>query len=290
MRSLIPMLCAAGLALSGCGSDGVPETRPVQLDAPRVTVVDAGDGDAATVRWRDEGAEQDASLVVTQGFTQRTNDGAADSTTPDTRLEMPVSATVTGGGADRTVSLDLGKPFGSNAELNDDIATAEGFHVTWSGDDTGRIRELGMGAPEAATDTARAGIESGLMQWASLPLVFPEEPIGTGAKWTVVSLVGGGTDMRQTLTYTLVSRAGDELELGVEVAQAPSVTELDGGDGLTLRVVGSDTDTRSGTLRVNLGKPLPVGGTIDYVTTVTYGDGEADDRVVQQSHRAVQFN
>lgn len=59
------MLVAAGLALTACGADE-PETRPVQLTAPKVTVVEEGDGPAATVRWNDDGAEQDAALVVTQ--------------------------------------------------------------------------------------------------------------------------------------------------------------------------------------------------------------------------------
>ena len=40
------MLLAAGLVLSGCGSDSTPETAPVPLEIPTVTLVDAGDGAA----------------------------------------------------------------------------------------------------------------------------------------------------------------------------------------------------------------------------------------------------
>lgn len=288
MRSLLPMLVAAGLALTACGADE-PETRPVQLTAPKVTVVEEGDGPAATVRWNDDGAEQDAALVVTQGFVQRADGGESDAVTPDTRLEMPMSATVTGGGDDRSVTIELGPPFGSNAELNEDIATAEGFLVDYTGDATGRIREMNMGAPDEATPTARAGVESGLGQWTSLPIVFPEEAIGPGAVWTVENHVSGNADVRQTITYTLVSRSGDDLELDVSVAQAPAVTELEGGDGVTLRVIDSETETRDGRLSINLGRPLPVEGVIDYVTSVTYGDGDSDTRVTQETHNAIQF-
>ena len=281
------MLVAVGLALTACGADE-PETRPVQLTAPKVTIVEEGDGPAATLRWNDDGAEQDTALVVTQGFVQRADGGDSDTVTPDTRLEMPMSATAVGGGDDRSVTIELGAPFGSNAELNEDIATAEGFLVNYTGDATGRIREMNMGAPDEATATARAGVESGLGQWTSLPIVFPEEAVGPGAVWTVENHVSGNSDVRQTITYTLVSRSGDDLELDVSVAQTPAVTELE-DDDVTLRVIDSETETRDGRLTIDLSRPLPVEGVIDYVTSVTYGDGDSDTRVTQETHNAVQF-
>lgn len=304
------MLLAAGLVLSGCGSDSAPETAPVPLEVPKVTLVDVGDGAAEVVEWADDGAEQETSIIVTQGFTQRAEgegaDDSANTTTPDTRLEMPVTVTASGTGEDRSAEAEVGVPFGSNAELNDDIATAEGFVAKWNGDATGRMLELEVGAPEDATDTARAGTEAALLQWARLPIVFPSEPIAPGAVWTVESHVGGDSSLRQTLTYTLESRDGDQVELDVEVEQSPTVTELDAGDGLTLRVVDSGTETRSGELTIDLGSPLPTAGLIDYVTSVTYGDGadeggdgageaggtgngQSGARIVQQTHRAVQF-
>ncbi len=296
------MLLAASLVLSGCGSDSTPETAPVPLEIPTVTLVDAGDGAADVVEWADDGATQETSIIVTQGFTQRAEgDGAdesANSTTPDTRLEMPVTVTASGTGDERSAEAELGVPFGSNAELNDDIATAEGFVAMWDGDATGRMLDLRVGAPEESTDTARAGTEAALLQWARLPIVFPAEPIAPGAVWTVESHVGGDSSQRQTLTFTLESRDGDNVELDVEVEQSPTVTELDAGDGRTLHVVDSGTETRTGELSIDLGSPLPTAGLIDYVTTITYGertdadtgDGVGPDaRIVQQFHRAVQF-
>lgn len=297
------MLLAAGLVLSGCGSDSAPETAPVPLEVPKVTLVDAGEGAAEVVEWSDDGAQQETSIIVTRGFTQRTEgegaDDSADSTTPDTRLEVPVTVSASGSGAERSVEAEVGVPFGSNAELNDDIATAEGFLAKWDAAATGRMAELEVGAPEDATDTARAGTEAALLQWARLPIVFPTEPIAQGAVWTVESHGGGDSSLRQALTYTLLERDGDQVELDVEVEQTPAITELDSGEGLTLRVVDSGTETRSGTLNIDLASPLPTSGLIDFVTTVTYGSGEnpagpasADDsgpRIVQQTHRAVQF-
>ncbi|WJZ00267.1 hypothetical protein CHAN_08290 [Corynebacterium hansenii] len=290
------MLLAAGLVLSGCGSDPAPETAPVPLEPAKVTLVDAGQGTSDVVAWSDGGKEQKTSIIVTQGFTQKAEgpraDGSADTTTPDTRLEMPVTVSTSGSGADRAAEAKVGVPFGSNAALNDDIATAEGFVAKWKADATGRMADLEVGAPEDATDTARAGTEAALLQWARLPIVFPAEPIAAGAVWKVDAHLGGDSSLTQTLTYTLRSREGDRVELGVVVDQTPTVTELDSGEGVTLRVVESSTETRSGNLTIDLDSPLPTAGLIDYVTTVTYGDGEDADsgtRIVQQTHRAVQF-
>ena len=72
------MLLAAGLVLSGCGSDSAPETAPVPLEVPKVTLVDAGEGAAEVVEWSDDGAQQETSIIVTQGFTQRTEGEGAD--------------------------------------------------------------------------------------------------------------------------------------------------------------------------------------------------------------------
>lgn len=292
IRRLVPVLIAAGLALAGCGSDPAPETTPVNLETPTVALVDAGDGPGDVIRYADDGAEQNAKIVITQGFTQRAEgagaDPSADSTTPDTRLEMPVTVDVDGSGAERSATATVGTPFGSNAGLNEDIATAEGFVAQWRSDDTGLMRDLAIGAPEKATDTARAGIEAALMQWARTPVAFPSEPIGPGATWTVSTRGGEDVPTDQTLTYTLISREGDVVKLKVEVGQKPTVTELDAGDGVTAKVLDSGTETRSGELTVDLGSPLPTEGVIDYVSTVTYG-GESDVRIVQQTHRAVQF-
>ena len=248
MRRLAPMLLAAGLVLSGCGSDSAPETAPVPLEVPKVTLVDAGEGAAEVVQWADDGAQRNVDHRDA-GLHQRTEgegaDDSADSTTPDTRLEMPVTVSASGSGAERSVEAEVGVPFGSNAELNDDIATAEGFLAKWDADATGRMAELEVGAPEDATDTARAGTEAALLQWARLPIVFPTEPIAQGAVWTVESHGGGDSSLRQALTYTLLERDGDQVELDVEVEQTPAVTELDSGEGL-IAVVDSGTETCSG--------------------------------------------
>lgn len=284
---------AAALLLAGC-SDEPPEMTPVEIPSAEVVLRSAGDGAKAPVRWIDDGAEQDVTLSVTQGFGQETvgGDGSVPNPSlPDTTMELPLQARTTGSGADRTVDMEVGEPTGTHGDLNKDLATAEGFRVRWNAGDRGDVSALAFGAPEDATETARAGVEASLRQWASLPIVFPEEPIGDRATWTVSRPVEDlGVD--QEITYTLLRRDGDTVDLHVGVRQTPTVRELDGGDGVTLHVVNSQVSMTDFDLRIDLRKPLPVAGTVSYVLSVGYsgehGEGAEPD-VVQKTLRGFRF-
>lgn len=289
------MVAAASFAgLTGCADSG-PEMVAVDVDAPEVRLIDPGAGDSATVRWHDDGAEQEVTMSVTQGLGQQvlSGDGASGhAPLPDTTMNLPMEATVTGAEGDRTVDVTVGTPSGTDANLNDDIATADGFRMGYLASGRGVLEELKLGAPSGATETARAGVEASLTQWSALPIVFPEEAIGVGARWTVKDTVDG-SDVNQTLTYTLMGRQGDMVDLGVEVEQTPTLTELKGQDGVRLIVADATTDTRAGRLTIDLGKPLPVTGEVTYVTEVTYADGEGPDAkpaVTQKFLRGLTFS
>ncbi|WP_297452288.1 hypothetical protein [uncultured Corynebacterium sp.] len=277
------------MSLAACSSESAVETQPVDIASPKVELTNAGSGELASVRWKDDGAEQESTVAVTQGFAQRGGNADSDQTFPDTRLEIPLTSTVTSDNDTRVVTSEVGEPHGSNDELNEDIATARGFISDSSTTPAGEVKGLKLGAPEKATDTARAGVEMALQQLHSVPIIFPTEDIGTDATWTVESEVEGQTTMTQKVTYTLLSREGDIVNLKVDVKQVPTVTELDtGGDG-ALKVVESTTEMLADRVTIDLTKPLPVKGNIDFVTSVTYGDGSSDVRITQQTHRGLEF-
>lgn len=288
------MACVAAaatlpLALAACSSGAAVETQPADIADVAVSVTNKGEGQRASVKWKDDGAAQNSSAVITQGFSQKSESGTGDQTFPDTRLEIPLSASVAGVPDARAVTATVGAPHGSNAELNQDISTAEGFVAEWTAKPSGKFTELRLGAPEKATDTARVGIETAVRQLNSVPIVFPEEEIGTGATWTAESKVEGQTEMTQKVTYTLLGRTGDIVDVKIAVEQVPSVTELDTGAATPLKVIESDTRMLADTVKIDLTKPLPVSGGVDYVTSVTYGDGTSDVRIVQSTHRGVEF-
>ena len=54
----------------------------------------------------------------------------------------------------------------------------------------------------------------------SMTAPLPDEPIGLGARWEVITRVAnGGADLVQDATYTLKARDGDKASLGVVVVQ-----------------------------------------------------------------------
>lgn len=278
-----------GGSLTACSSASSVETQPVEVPTAKVKLTNPGTGDLASVRWKDDGATQESTVVITQGFTQRGGNPGSDQTVEDTRLQLPLDSTVAGSNDLRGIHTQLGKPEGTNADLNADIATAQGFVAESTATSTGEVRELRMGAPEEATDTARVGVETALGQLGSIPIVFPTEDIGTDATWTVESAGDEQTAVTQKVTFTLLSRQGDMVNLKVDVKQVPTVQQLDTGGDTPLKVIEASTEMLSDRISVDLTMPLPVSGSIDFVTTVTYGDGTSNLRIEQQSHRGIEF-
>ena len=69
-----------------------------------------------------------------------------------------------------------------------------------------------------------------------------------------------------------------------------NMKQSSGVNGPVAHVIGRSSNAWDQSLTIDLGSPLPTSGLIDYVTRVTYGEGEdSETRIVQQTHRAVQF-
>ncbi|MBB3115065.1 hypothetical protein [Corynebacterium bovis] len=290
---MAPLLVASlGFAtLTACSDDGdaAPAGVEVPVDPVSVTLVDRGQEPVAPLVWFSDPGEQQVTFRATQGLGQRV-EGApgpaqAGDTVPqkDVTMELPLTATASTDGETRTTTVTAGTPTGDNAARNDDIATASGFRVTTRTQQNGRTTSRTLASPEGATDSARASVEESLRQMADVPLVFPDEGVGPGARWKVSSHIGGDTPMNQDVSYTLISRDGPHVALAVDVDRRPTQTTLPGSAdrvGEDLRVVDVQ-HTSTGQLELDLTKALPVSGTVDAGTTVTYGTGSSPVRVVQ---------
>lgn len=287
-RTRILTAVIAALLLTSC-SDEAPSEPPiaVEADAVKISLVDGGSGSKQPIRFKPTATPQQATLIIDDGFHQTTSTG--DDTPEETHtMKLPVTAEAT---EQRKVTLTVGTPTYSDTTLNDELATAQGFAVSWEGDDTGRIHTLVFSAPDEATDTARAATERFLQHVINLPVVFPGEDIGTGAKWKVESRVSGASTLLQTTTYTVKSIADSVVELDVQVEQRPAVSKLSitGADGQPtgdLQVLDSTTNSK-GTIKVDLKKPLPEGD-VQFTTTVEYG-GDSDVTVTQKATTRIQF-
>lgn len=284
----------------------VEEPVGLPVDAPRITVESTGTGEKRVLTFNDLDAEQKIKYTVSEGFSQDLlkssaaqdfNPAKVKSATTTLSLEVSVDkATENVEGqlpATRNVFGSTGVPEYSG---NADAASGEGFQFGWRAVDSGQMSSLRLAAPQSGTDEARGITEQAIMKLTSLPVVFPEDAIGRGAKWTVESRVAGESTLLQTTTYTVKELAGDVVKLDVSVQQRPSLGALsfegqaEGTDlaNKELKVLSSTTDSK-GELTVDLKQPLPTDGDVSIATKIIYGTEDSDLRVVHSTTTDLQF-
>ena len=308
-RTLRSITAAATLtlALTACSSaddDPVAGVPAFPIDAPSVTLVNPGEN-PDEVRYSPD-AEWDTAVAVSAGVDQHVaapgEAEVADAPAGGNVNKTTLPLTVTAGeapapegdeeDADSRIDFVVGSGKHSDLDIGQDVAASEGFRMSWRADDTGRISTLKLLAPADAPQRGLQLVEPTLITLINNSVVFPDEPIGPGATWTVESRVAGDTAMTRSTTYTLVSRDGDTLTLDTKVEEHPqnnNVT-IDGPgelEGESVQVDSSRT-TSEGQIVVDLHRPLPVSGQTAWTTRLIYG-GDDKARVVQDITRAVQF-
>ncbi|MFP7364481.1 hypothetical protein SFC07_01670 [Corynebacterium callunae] len=325
------LVLSSALTLAACGEQSQDDSPAVEqavglaVDAPRVVVLETGTAPLRTFAYKDvpaadaEATTQEVTLEIAQGFAQSV--GAAEQVDPIapaggdvTTMTLPISASTQAAeaseeeaiAASRDISYQVGNPDFTDLSQSPETNTAAGFILGMRATDSGQATTMSLAAPVDATDTGRALMEQYLMTFTSLPIIFPTEEVGVGAKWTVDSRVTGESTLLQTLTYTITALEGDKVELEVSVSQRPSISALDITADATataatteatptttaapeqLNVLSSNT-TSVGNLSVDLTQPLPTAGQVSWTTRVIYGGASNNTRIVQDSTSSVKF-
>jgi hypothetical protein len=157
--------------------------------------------------------------------------------------------------------------------MTQDLASLKGVVLHAVVDESGRTHgsKLEASAADPKTQDVAKQMQQAMEQMTA-PL--PDEAIGVGARWQVVSRVTSGADIVQWTTYTLKSRDGKKLELESEVKQVAASSTL-GGDA-TVSADAKIQSFRSGGVGrsvLDLGWPAPVRGEGDVATDLTVGAG-----------------
>lgn len=305
---LSALLLGTAVGLTGCSSDEETtevdrdEAIGVQVEAPRVTLLDAGAAPQETLRYSDIDANQDVRTTLAEDFQQHAGTEAevpaASTVDTDDDFQTTLKATTeaaedseTGSNRAVRITMDDMEAFGSltSAEQSH-LESAAGFGFGWYANERGVISSVNFAAPAAATDEGRSMVEDYIFKLLSLPVIFPEEAVGEGAQWTVESRVLGEDSLLQTTTYELRERDGDVVTLGVTVEQRPSQGSFS-YDDTNLDVLDTENTTQEGELTVNLGDPLPTGGTVAWQTRVLYGqpDDETGTVIAQDTATSLSY-
>lgn len=299
MKSVLALALAATLSSCSYSPPGPPveQAVAVALDSPRVQLLDAGSGQRSVLAFADIGNDQELELSVESDFSQRTL-GAAEAAgyQPPFPVSPRRSTLALAGAVEEASPASDGQ---QEASRNIFFTTAEpapaaGFQFGWRATDDGRASTLRLAAPLEATDEQRQLTESAITTLMSLPLVFPTEAIGPGARWTVDSRVTGETALLQTTTYQLESIGDGVAQLRVTVAQRPSLSTLEASgfavaeeleaEDAVIHVLDAQT-TGGGSLTVDLSRPLPIAGEISYDTVIVYGNPEQSELSIYQASR-----
>jgi hypothetical protein len=105
----------------------------------------------------------------------------------------------------------------------------EGMGLHYEVTPSGRVKQAGAKLPAGQkSNPAVDGTLSQMTQsFESMIAAFPEEPIGIGARWEVVSrFASSGTELLQWSTFQLKERDEKGATLGLEVAQAAAKPEM----------------------------------------------------------------
>lgn len=262
-----------------------PKEVTVPISPVAITVVDAGDDPTEVLGpRRTPGVQQAVTLMTTTMVRQRIND-QADQDLSGPALTIPLTATTD----DKGVDITLGKVTTPDAQLAIDLHPAEGSQLGLTLAAGGAVTALRISPAGEAADSARSAIEQAFYQAVYTSVTFPETAIGIGAIWTMRQHVSGGVSLDQVTTATLTERDGDLLTVALDVRQVPSTATWNLPNGAGMLKIDDYVMHGTGTVIIDLGMPLPVGGSITVGGEQTYSDPTTKSRLRQTTANSVKW-
>ena len=311
IRAVLSVSVIATLTLTGCASDdsassSSPTTTSVKaaISAPRVTVLTPGEGNRVPVAYQDMDATQQAPFNVSLGFSQDAVPSAQVASQPPSEVSgAPLTASASlsttqltddEAGASRSVSMTLTEltrkdPSAASVADTVDVSVANGITVLWDATGTGRVTAISYDLPEGSNDQVNALLEGYVSALLGQLVIFPDEPLAPGARWTVEMPVIGESNTSQETTYTLISHEGTTVVVDATISQRPTVGSLtlDSGEKVDIQSAETSSNAR---VTIDLTKPFPVAGRSSFTTRTVYGNATSQYAVVQDAHQSTVFD
>ncbi|AKJ02478.1 hypothetical protein ATI61_108132 [Archangium gephyra] len=167
-------------------------------------------------------------------------------------------------------------------EVDPDLAQMKGLSVSFVMSPKGYISQVEYALPEDPDPEDEATLHDlAETLWAEVTTPLPDEPIGIGATWQVLTRTpGSGMDLLQSATYRLESRNGDKVKVSMELEELvanPEVTTEAMPEGYSATVK-SFKSSETGTWNLDMRAITPEQGEALQKTAVTFGEqGEGAD-------------
>lgn len=237
---------------------GIGNEVTVPIAAAVVTTVDPGSEPRSTLRPSYFDGTVQAVTLRTEHRIQQQIDSQQVRDFSSPALTIPMTATADSDG----VELTLGSVTTPDPALSEALTAADGSHAGLEVSELGGITALRLAPAPDTSNSARAALEQAFYQAVYRSITFPDEPVGVGAVWRVQQTVGGGVDLDQVTTATLVARDGGRLTIRLDVTQTPKSSIWDLPNEAGTLDIEDYAMQGSGEITVDLGMPLPIAGSI----------------------------
>nr|WP_308165260.1 hypothetical protein [Nocardia noduli] len=267
----------AAVATDGTEPLGIGKEVTVPISASAASIVSPGAEPRAVLRPRyAAGTTQQVTLCTDHRIQQQINDQPVrDFSTPALTIPMTAQAGVEG------VDLTIGAVTSPDPSLSKALTAIGGTHAGFDFSDDGAITALRLAPSPDTSNSARAALEQAFYQAVYRSIMFPDEPIGEGAIWTVHQEVDGGVALDQVTTATLTGIDGDRLTIDLHVVQMPKAEVWALPNDAGILDIEDYTMEGTGTITVDLGLPLPVSGSITVGGHQAYRDPRSASNLQQ---------
>ncbi len=272
----------------GCAS--APPRPDTAVPPPAIELMSAGKAPLVALRYTPKvGREETLLYTATMGF------GVADSPdapwTPDMLPPITMTADLTAKGVDASgtfetefvvraagVTADPELPIESMVLLQDAIEPIIAMKGSSTIDARGVTVKRQAEGPAGAEPTTQQIYDNMRPTLTGVAVPFPEEPVGVGGSWRVVTDIKGSLmALKQSALVQVVAIAGSEVTLRITIDQTapPQRMETNGDSKVDLL---SLSGTGTGDVTVDLNRLVPTSATFDahtvLVTKTTTDAGE----------------
>jgi hypothetical protein len=306
--AVVPLLGALCAALLACGSTGSvaddgpcstaattadPAVRPIPLATPTVELLSPGAPPRLPMRAApDRSQAQPVRLTATATVLTRMAGGVpgADSTSREDQTVTVAATARRHCTDDADVALRFDALSAADPALSADLAKDDGSRGGLTLGDAGVPLSLRLWPNSGAPTTARAVVENTLATALQTLTARPGDAVGIGAQWQVRRTLLGATTLQQTITATLRGRDADTVDLDITVDETPTGSAYTvPGTGSALHIV-RYTSLGHGTVRIDLRRALPVGGSLDMRGARELVGADAARPLVQQTRYQLEWS
>ncbi len=209
--------------------------------APLISILETGGEPRAKLRYQLQPNDKE-SLTLTSDMTMKMSAAGAGSQTMSLpqmsmTLDMKTAGAKESSGDMKLngslAAVSVGEAANPQEKRNvdamrDALSSLKGLGITYYVNDKGWSRDIAITVPASASPQAKAMADQLKQSFETLMAPLPDDDIGEGGKWVVVTRVAGAADAIQWTTYTLKKRDGSRVEIAADSTQLAASGKMAG--------------------------------------------------------------